>query len=262
MHWCILSLVAVTVVAIIIRWLARKITSNNNFIIHTDEFVGNLCAAVFMMELGVIASMYGEYSFVLALGSFIHLYLKIMYFSSNKPFANPLAFVELYYENGRQRTFSFFFAVSIILTQLAGLYSGQEFAKVIWAFEDHTHVEVMQIPCKTSLSIEYTLVYAAFLEGVGVMIGGCMDFVTPYKLQPAEGAFVVTTLFFLFGHVNGMYMNPSLATAFSFRCEGHQSDWEHLVVYWLVPCIGMILARELCWFGKKIMHKETAKKVE
>merc|ERR1712126_469325 len=113
-----------------------------------------------------------------------------------------------YYQNGRRVTFSLFFAASIILTQLVGLYVGQEFAKFVWAVEDHAHVEAMQLVCKTSLSLEYTWQYAAFLEGVGVMICVCMDFVTPYKFQPAEGAIVVTSLFFLFGHVNGMYMNP------------------------------------------------------
>merc|ERR1711973_454797 len=98
------------------------------------------------------------------------------------------------------------------------------------------------------------------------MIGGIFDYLTPKKYQPAEGALFVTSVFFMFGHVNGMYMNPSLASGFSFRCAGHSGDIDHLLVYWLVPGLFMIAARELCWFGgmllKGVAEKKDEKKTE
>jgi len=265
MHWCVVSLAAVAVVALVIRSLTRKLTSNNTVITHVDEFIGNVMTAVFMMELGVIGSMYGTYSFVSFVGNFIHLYLKIVYFMSLNLYANPFAFIESYYNNGRRRTFSLLFAISIIATQIIGLIVGQEFAKLVWTLEDDHHVDATKEICQTSLSPEYTIMYAALLEGIGTMIGGILDHVTPLKFAAAEGAFVVTSLFFMFGHVNGMYMNPSLATGFSFRCEGHSGDLDHLLVYWLVPGLFMIAARELCWFGKKMLEgreKKDEKKIE
>ena len=73
----------------------------------------------------------------------------------------------------------------------------------------------------------------------------------------------MTSVFFIFGHVNGMYMNPSLATGFSFRCEGHSGDVDHLLVYWLVPAVGMVLGRELCCFaGKFVKREESSKKIQ
>jgi len=252
MHWCILSLVVVTIVAVVVRWLARKVTSNKTVITHVDEFVGNVGTAVFMMELGVVASMYGTYSTISFIGNFIHLYLKIVYFSSLGLYANPFAFIESFYNNNRHVTFSLAFAFTIIVTQIAGLIVGQELSKWVWMLEDEVHVEAMREVCRTSLSPEYTVLYAAMLEGVGTLIGGILDHVTPPKYQAAEGAFIVTSLFFMFGHVNGMYMNPSLATGFSFRCEGHSGDWDHLLVYWLVPGLFMVLAREICWHVGKL----------
>ena len=68
MHWCVISLAVAAPLALLVRSLARKVTSNNDIITHVDEFVGNVMTAVFMMELGVIGSMYGTYSFVSFIG--------------------------------------------------------------------------------------------------------------------------------------------------------------------------------------------------
>merc|ERR1712013_567535 len=126
MHWCVISLAVAAPLALLVRSLVRKVTSNNDVTTHVDEFIGNVMTAVFMMELGVIGSMYGTYSFVSFIGNFVHLYLKIVYFMSLKLYANPLAFLESYYNNSRQRTYTLLFAITIITTQIVGLIAGQE----------------------------------------------------------------------------------------------------------------------------------------
>merc|ERR1712176_365131 len=127
MHWCVLSLGVVAFGAFVLRWLVRKITPNETVIAHADEFVGQMCSGVFIMELGVIASMYGNYSAALLLVGFIHVFLKFTYFKHSRGLVRPLTFIVLYYQEGRIKRFSLFFAASMIVTQIVALICGQKF---------------------------------------------------------------------------------------------------------------------------------------
>lgn len=256
MHWCLLSIVGVTIVGAIVRYLCRKVTSNSTVIAHVDEFIGNLFSGVFVMELGVISKLHGRYSVPLLIAGYVHLFFKFLYFGRlGGGFMNPLSFIASYYRDGRRIRFSMFFAASIVVTQFVALIASQKLALMIWAFEDESHVDAMQVACTTSMSLTHPWYHVAMYEAFGVVVGSIIDLSTPDKLKEITGAFVTMSLYVGLTHISGSFFNPIIATAFSFRCAGHTSDWEHLAVYWIAPALGMMLAWEF-WLGMtKFMRK-------
>lgn len=262
MHWCVVSIGAVAVVGLLLRFIVRKITTSLSIITHVDEYVGNLCSGVFIMELGVISTMYGKYTVIPLLAGFIHLFFKFSYFGYNRLYSSPLTFVCDYYEHARTRRFSFLNVLTIVLTTAAGLYSGQAFAMKIWAYEDHSHVDAMYAACTTAVSLSHPWTYVFLAEAGGVFVGTCMGFLWPVKFKAACGALLTMVLYFLFTHISGMYMNPVIATMFNFRCTGQRSDAEHLLIYWVAPFIGCVAACEF-WFNTNIfMRRKIPQKME
>ena len=251
MHWCVVSIAAVAVVAVIIRFLVRRITNNNVIITYVDEFVGNLCSGVFGMELGVIATMYGPYSINLLVAIFIFMFLKISYFMENDLYATPLDFIRRYYQSGKTMTFSMFFMITIIMTSMAGLYCGQKFVTLIWVFEDRPHIDALQVVCTTAMS--YPWAYAALAEGSGVFVSVLVGFILPQRLMAAGLSLMIVTFIYFFSHVSGMFMNPIIATSLTFRCKGHQSDWQHFLVYWVTPYIATAVGWEVWLAGNRLI---------
>lgn len=258
MHWCFVSLVIVFIFALLLRLIASKLFSNRTVLFHIDEFIGNLCSGVFIMELGVIGSTYGKYSAALLLAGFIHLFFKFFYFNSVQGYMSPLTFISQYYRDGRRIKFSLFFVATIVITQFVALFCAQKLAKFIWSFEDESHVDALQWTCTTALS--YPWKTAALYEAFGVLIGTSVDLITPKSMKETIGALVTMMLYFFFTHISGSFLNPVIATMFSFRCDGHESDWEHLIVYWIAPVVGLTLAWEF-WLGaNKFMRRSMSKK--
>jgi len=257
MHWCIVSIVGVAILGLVARSLARKITSNRNVLAHVDEFIGKLGSGVFVMELKVIGRLHGRYCLPLLIAGYIHLFIKFFYFNKVGGFMSPLSFIASYYRNGKQMRFSLFFAASIIITQFAGLVAGQHLARWVWAFEDEVHVSAMQIGCATAMSSVYPWYYVALCEAFGVLVGVFVSAFLPAALKPAGMAFLTMTMYFFLTHVSGTFFNPIIATAFTFRCAGHTSDWEHIAVYWIAPACSMILGLEILG---SITGKTTKKK--
>merc|ERR1719495_2590176 len=99
-------------------------------------------------------------------------------------------------------------------------------------------------------------------ETLGVVIGGFVDAVTPLGLKEASAAFLTMTLYFFLTHITGSFFNPIIATAFSFRCAGHTSDWEHLAVYWIAPAVAMVIALEVISRVDRSMRRKVPEKVE
>ena len=157
----------------------------------------------------------------------------------------------MYYSNKRQRSFSVAQVIGILITQIVAMIAGQQFAKFMWQFEDHVHVARLQDVCMTTLSPSFSWQYAAVFEGLGVFLCVVIDFFTPYKAKPVVRSIATLTLLWNFGYVSGLWMNPMLATMFTFRCKGHQSDWQHFLVYWVGPAVGFLLA----WEFKLVLDK-------
>jgi len=262
MYWCLLTIVGVTIIGAVICQSVRKITNNGHIVAHVDTFIGNLWSGVYAMELGIIARSQGKYSISLLVAGFLHLFFKFWYFNRFGGFQNPLSFIASYYDNGRRIRFSLFFAASIIVTQFAALYYGQLLARAIWAFEDQIHVDGVNVACTSAMSSSYSLLHIALLEGLGTLLGVFVNALTPPPLKEASGAFLTMTLYFFFTHISGSFFNPIIATAFSFRCAGHTSDWEHVAVYWVAPALAMVIALEIISGVDRVMKGKVPEKVD
>merc|ERR1712013_183134 len=247
MHWCLLSIAVSAILGLLVRITSRKVSTNEKLHLYVDEWVGNMMSSVFVMELGVVARHYGTYSPALLAFGFLHVFLKLFYFARVGGFMNPLAFLESVYRHGNRspRTPSLLLFASIVVTQYLALCSGQHLARQVWAYCDHEHVGAIQLACTASVSAAYPWYYSAVCEGVGVFIAVCIDALTPPSLKELSGAGVMMTLHFFLSHTSGSFYNPIFATAFSFRCAGHTSDWQYLVVYWITPAVGLVSALKI-----------------
>jgi len=113
----------------------------------------------------------------------------------------------------------------------------------------------------TNLAASYTWYHALLLEAFGVFTATSIDFVTPYKLKPVIRSCITLSLLQMFGYASGLWMHPVFATMFTFRCKGHRSDLEHLLVYWLGPIIGFALSWEMKYVIQSV-QSTSEKKVQ
>jgi len=245
MYWCAVSIIGVVIVGWVLRQISRKITTDPTTLAHVDEFIVNFASGIFISELRIIRTLHGKFSIPLLVAGYIHLFFKFSYLNKVGASGSPLSFIASYYRNGRKIRFSLFYASSIIITQFVALYSAQKVALLVWAFADQSHVDAIQVGCNTAISTSYPLYYIALYEALGVAFGTGVSFLTPPALKAASGALVTMVLYFFFVHISGSFLNPILATALSFRCKGHTGDMEHLLVYWLAPAVGMVVAFEI-----------------
>ena len=175
-------------------------------------------------------------------------------------YMNPLSFVDSYYRNGNQMKFSLLFIATITITQYVALCTGQHLARFLWTFFDHTHVEAAQMACMSSISVAHAWYHVAVCEGFGVFTAVCIDAVTPESLREVSGGVVMMSLYFFLGHTSGSFYNPIIATAFSFRCGGHASDWQYVVVYWLAPIVAMVMALKFINGVNSFVEKKSLEK--
>lgn len=261
MHWCYVTIGACFVIATIIRVIIKLLTKNEVIMSHVDEFLGNLVSSVFVMELGVMSNMYGSKSFYFMASFLLHLIIKHIFFMNVKAYGHIFTFVDMYYTNQRKVKFSFLLFVSIMVVQALGVLCGQWISKYMWTFEDHVHVYSGQEVCLTNLAASYTWYHALLLEAFGVFTATSIDFVTPYKLKPVIRSCITLSLLQMFGYASGLWMHPVFATMFTFRCKGHRSDLEHLLVYWLGPIIGFALSWEMKYVIQSV-QSTSEKKVQ
>ena len=177
---CFASVAIVTAVTFALRFVLRKLTSHTHLILHFDEYVGTLVSSVFIMELGIMTSVYGIESKWYCLSFLIHLILKHIYFMHGKLYGTPLSFFDLFYINNRKRDFTVSEIITIMATQVAACLSGQAVAKYIWAYGDLTHTSALQEVCLTSMAASFPWYYGVLLEAVGVFVCSVVDFFTPY----------------------------------------------------------------------------------
>lgn len=248
--WWLVSIILALAIGAIVRIVSRKITSDEKVLVFIDEFIGQSASSVFIMELGIIGKEYGAPSIVLGAMVFIHFLARNMYFAySNGLYDNPVAFVGAYYSDGRKVTASPFTIAGVLATQVFALIAGQHFAKFVWQFGDQLHLDAISGECQSALSAEHSLQHAVFLEAFGVFVLVTVGLLTSQtKVQVLALSATATALVTLLSHASGLFMNASIATAFSYRCNGHPDEWKFLVVYWLAPMIGIAAAWEM-WLG-------------
>lgn len=249
MYWLV-AIAASTLIAAIVRFASRKIISDEKRLVFIDEFVGQAWSSVFIMELGMIGKEFGAPSIVLGLLVFVHFVLRNMYMSyANDLYDNPVAFLGAYYAEGRKVSASPFKIMGVYATQILALLAGQSFAKFVWQFGDKAHIDAITAECSTALSSAHSWQHAAFLEGFGVFILVLVGLVTSQtNAQVIALSATATALVTVFGYASGLFMNASIATAFSYRCNGHPDEWKFFMVYWIAPYLGMSAAQEL-WLG-------------
>lgn len=249
MFW-LASIIAAAGLGAVAHFMIRRLTSCEQWIVFVDEFVGQFCSSVFIMELGVIGKEYGAPSIMLGALVFVHFLARNMYFAySNGLYDNPVAFVGAFYSEGRKMTASPFTMMGVLGTQMLALVSGQCFARFMWGFGDDQHVSMIAAECQTALSSEYSWQHAAFMEALGVFVLVTVGLITSgTKVQVVALSAAATALVTVMSHASGLFMNASIATAFSYRCTGHPEEWKFLVVYWLAPMVGIAAAWET-WMG-------------
>jgi len=213
------------------------------------------------MELGIVASDHGFYSIVHFAGGFIMLFIRNNYFT----YESVCAFVDHYYDNGKKCTLPILHIIFNVLSQIGGMVLGQCLARYFWsfdAFDSHSHTQALDIACRTAISVDHSFAWHAFAEFLGPFTMCLAAYFVKSELVP----FVVTTVafinFYFFAHISGSFYNQSMATAFTFHCEGYESDLEFFLVYWVAPTVGQIAAWELLANGKRLIAGEKAEKVE
>ena len=259
MWWCTVSVLFCLALAFFAKIVANKLVTSILEMSHINEFIGNFVSAVFVMELGILESMYGKKSAPFIIAFLVHLIIKFIFFMNVKAYGSLLTFLEIFYTNRKKVTFSVFLLLSIMLVQFAGIFTGQWVTKLIWVYEDHVHVHGAHAECVSTLSSSHAWYKALLFEAVGVFIFNCVDWMTPEKVKALVRSLVILLLFEGLGFATGMWMHPGFATAFTFRCMGHSSDWEHVMVYWLGPVIGFICSWETRLIVQGIISGEKEK---
>lgn len=249
--WWLVSIAGAVTIGAIVHFLVRKVTSCEQTLVFVDEFIGQACSSVFIMELGIIGKEFGAPSVMLGAMVFVHFLARNAYFAySQGLYDNPVAFAGAFYSGGRKLSASPFTMIGVVGTQIMALMAGQCFAKLVWSFADQVHVDAIAAECQSALSSEYSWQHAAFLEAVGVFVLVTVGLLTSAtKVQVLVLSATATLLVTFMGHASGLFMNASIATAFSFRCAGHPGEeWKFIAVYWIAPMVGIAAAWET-WLG-------------
>lgn len=242
--WCCFSVVASLTISFVCRILVCKISQDRHVRVHFDEFALNFVCSVVVMEMFIVS--YVQHSLVFYFTVlYVFLFFKNLFCEIFQLYANPLSFMNLFYSKNRSREFSFFEVASIIITQIVATVLGQIFVKNLWLLEDAVHINAFDEVCSSNLSHAHIWYECFVVEAFGVFVCAVIDFAMPEKLKWYSRPLVTITVIYKLGHITGTWMNPALASAFTFRCEGHKSDWEHVLVYWIGPIVGLFLAWEL-----------------
>ena len=259
--WCGISIFSSILLTFILRFILSKFTQSQHILTLYDEFAGNLVSAVTVMELSILT--YAKHNPIFCIVSlYIFIFIKVLYFSSLELYASPLSFVDLYYAKNRKHPFTVFECFAIIVTQSLGTLIGIGFARQLWVHEDAVHINASEEACLSTLS-EAHLWYECFAaEMFGTFICAFVDFNMKVSLKPLTRPLMILFVILGLGHISGTWMNPMLATVFTFRCSGHTSDLLHIVVYWIAPFVGLLLAWELQFVMTSLFSSFKGRKTE
>jgi len=258
--WCGVTIFSSVILSIILRVIVYRLAKSQHTQALYDELAGNFVAAVTVMELSVLSYVRHDALFYFSC-VYGYVFLKVLYFSSLELYATPLSFVDLYYAKNRKHPFTFLECVLILVTQSVGTLVGIYYAKYVWIFEDAVHINAAEETCLSNLSEIHEWYECFGVEMFGTFLCAFVDFNMFDSLKPVTRPLMILIVILSFGHITGTWMNPMLATVFTFRCEGHSSDLLHVAIYWIAPLVGLLLAWEIQLFFKGLFtKKETSKK--
>ena len=233
----------------------RQITNSKSAVRCYGEFVGTFISSVCILEINIINVVYGSTSLYSLSCAYFHLFFKNIFFVKTKLHGSPLAFIDLFYVFNRKHFHSKFEIILMICIQLIASLSGFGFIKLFWVIVDQKHINALDNNCNSSLSTSYIWQYGLLMEAMGVFLCVFVDMGTPEKMKYFIRPLMILVLIYFFGDATGMWMNPVLATTHTFRCLGHQSDWEHFAVYWLGPALGLFMVWEMKLIVKSVLKK-------
>ena len=241
--WSLAVVGTTIIIAQITRWLFCKTLTTTLYKV-ADEFLAFLQMSVCVLELGVVSNIYGFSSQVTLWACFIFMIVKHVTFIRGGYVGTPLSFVDFYYDADKTRTFSFIYALIIILAEFGGSLAAHPMVKILWGqtYSEY-HNKAMFIECRTTLEVSST--YGFTVEVFTTFICWTTDLLTPFYWKPPVRSVISLGLAQIFMKTSGAWMNPVLATAHTYKCVGHGDLLEHLMVYWVGPFLGVLLAREL-----------------
>ena len=246
--WCLLTVSSATCVSYFLRGIFHRITESTARLLF-DEFAGNFVCAVALLEIFILT--FAEHSLLLFfVATYAVLFVRNIFFVYFELYETPLVFIDLYYGRGRVNSFSALQIFTVVLIQSLACVCGQIFVRSAWPHLDAIHQAAIQEKCLATLSNTHGWYECFALEMLGTFACTVFDFQMPVYLKPFTRPLFLCFALHYFGHVTGAWMNPMLASAFTFRCHGHDSDVMHFIVFWIAPVAGFALAWEVHLFLK------------
>jgi len=132
-----------------------------------------------------------------------------------------------------------------MLSQTVASLSGISYVKLFWMYQDAVHQNLANESCLSTLSDTHSWYECFAIEMFGTLVCALVDFYMYTSLKPFTRPMMIVLVINNLSHVTGTWMNPMLATVFTFRCNGHSSDALHFIVYWVAPFVGIFIAWEL-----------------
>ena len=259
--WCGITILSSIIATLLLRPLVTKVSKSQQALALYYEFAGNFVAAVAAMELSVISyAKYDVYIFFACL--YIMVFLKFYIFGNMELFGSPLTFLDLYYAKDRKHVFTLLELLSVIVTQAVATWCGIVYTKQLWIYEDIVHKNLAEEVCLSTISSTHVWYECFATEMLGTFVCTLVDFNMFDSLKPFTRPLMIMFVVMGFGHVTGTWMNPVLASVFTFRCEGHSSDLLHVAVFWIAPLVGLFLAWELHFILKNLFTSSVINKKE
>lgn len=231
-----------------LRYILKRLLGKEVFKL-VDEFLASFQNSVCILELGVVSSLYGFRSWVGITSIFIFSALKHFTFIRGKYFANPLGFIDSFYNAGKTCLHSPLFMILVVAIQILAAVAAHPFVKLLWGRSySEFHNKILFSDCKTTLEVSF--MHGFIVEILTTFVAWSTDYFTPVNKKPPIRSAVSLALALIFEGTSGVWMNPAVASAHTFNCTGHDNAWEHVITYWLGPFVAVILFYEM----KELVH--------
>lgn len=227
------------VIVIALGYLLRKMTKTilpGSLQVFFLEFIATMEACSYFFENNNILKHYGYGGF------FVAIVLEILI--SNRTFEgaseNPIKALDEF----SRREVTFDIALVKIAVQAFGGLASYRLAQLVWSLDmvpDHRE-RFFETSCQTDLAVTIFLGFlvemgAALIDTwIGKQSLSKNAFVDELIKAANGGAMIVAGV-----SLTGMYFNPAMATGHMLGCKG-TDVWEHILVYWIGPFVGCLIA--------------------
>lgn len=200
-------------------------------------------------ELNVVYDRHGSIAYGLGLGLLTYLW----YETFGDAHTTPGYMLEDTLIHGYQFVSSAPNCVRLV-AQLMAVPMAWRFASFYWKYQllkEHTQIISIEHECHSSLAT--STIFGAMIEFICSLMTRCLEltsqvWVKNKKMSSQTSSllcsFVSTLLVVLALDLSGGYFNPILAASLEFGCKGIDFG-QHLIVFWLGPLFGHLVARLL-----------------